>query len=194
MATAHGLTQAPPGWSQQAQLLQAKEQMPWQLNGGVSMFPLNGQNLDPAQFRQLHQDWVKNLQSTDSKQPTTEDTSSDPSRQGSEEVLTLKEKNRRAQQKFRAKQKVRTCTICCNTTLAVALLTMPTLQAKLSEAETRVADLAEQLQDLKSQLAAAESRQVNPTLHTMAQCVLILSRHLRLLNCSVAMCLMTLLV
>ena len=106
MATAHGLPQNNPGWTQQTQLLQAKEQMPWQLNSAVSLFPLNGQNLDPAHIRQLHQDWVASLQATD-QQPSTEETSSDPSRQGSEEVLTLKEKNRRAQQKFRAKQKVK---------------------------------------------------------------------------------------
>lgn len=109
MATAHGLPQNNPGWTQQRQLLQPKEQMPWQLNSAVSLFPLNGQNLDPAHIRQLHQDWVASLQATDQKPPSTEETTSDPTRQGSEEeVLTLKEKNRRAQQKFRAKQKVET--------------------------------------------------------------------------------------
>lgn len=107
MATADRLAHSHPAWTQQAQLFQAKEQMTWQLTNGVSLFPLDGQKLDPTQVQQLHQHLVTSLQSTEGNRASTEDVSSNPSREGSEEVLTLKEKNRRAQQKFRAKQKAR---------------------------------------------------------------------------------------
>lgn len=54
------------------------------------------------------------------------------------------------------------CQSLCSSTINKEKLT---LQAKLSEAESRVSDLADQLQDLKAQLAAAESRRVPPSVH-----------------------------
>lgn len=160
MATADGLAHSHPAWTQPAQLFQAKEETTWPLNDGVSLFPLDGQKLNAAQMQQLHQHMLSSLQSTERKQNHLEQSSSDPSRQGSEEVLTLKEKNRRAQQKFRAKQKVRAyCFTFLHLLACSRMQFIVLLQAKLSEAESKVSDLADQLQDLKSQLAAAESRQ-----------------------------------
>lgn len=105
MATAHRLAQPPPDWTQQVQFLQAQNQVPWQLSGGVPLFPLNSQQqLDPAQFHNLQQDWVSSIQSAECKRFSIDDSGSDPSTHKTGE--SLKEKNRKAQAKHRAKQKV----------------------------------------------------------------------------------------
>ena len=84
-------------------------QMPWQLNAGISFFPLSNEQVNNAQLGRLQGDWLANAQPPSLRQPSTDSSNSDPSKHAGTDALTLKEKNRRAQRKFREKQKVSTC-------------------------------------------------------------------------------------
>ncbi|KAL0023235.1 hypothetical protein WJX79_008243 [Trebouxia sp. C0005] len=111
--------------------------MPWQLDAGVSLFPMSGEHVNHAHLGRLQEDWLARAQPSSLSRPSTDTSSSDPSKHSTHEGLTLKEKNRRAQRKFREKQK-----------------------ARMTQAESKASELAQQLKDLKAQKAAAESRNV----------------------------------
>ena len=93
----HALGQ--PDWRLPAQLQATSNELPWELHSGISVFPTSasGEKLAPAKF---HSDALQ--------RPSTDSSTSDLSKQKGSESLSLKEKNRRAQQKFRDKQKVST--------------------------------------------------------------------------------------
>ena len=104
MAMTHTIAQ--PDWTKQTRFQHMNNQMPWQLDAGVSFFPLSDeQQVNHAQFRQLQGDWLASAQ-PNLKRPSTDSSNSDPSKQSASDALTLKEKNRRAQRKFREKMRV----------------------------------------------------------------------------------------
>lgn len=79
------------------------------------------------------------------------------------ENLSLKEKNRIAQQKSRAKRRVSPAH-CCSSMLEVLLSELSFifhhLQAQDTEAENTLSDVSKQLELIKGQLTAAQSRNV----------------------------------
>ena len=93
-------------WRQQTQSQRMSNQMPWQLDAGVSLFPMSGEQVNHAHLGRLQEDWLARAQPSSLRRPSTDNSSSDPSKHSTHEALTLKEKNRRAQRKFREKQKV----------------------------------------------------------------------------------------
>ena len=68
---------------------------------------MSGEQVNPARLGRLQEDWLARAQPSGLRPPSTDSSNSDPSKHSNHEALTLKEKNRRAQRKFREKQKVR---------------------------------------------------------------------------------------
>ncbi|KAL0033934.1 hypothetical protein WJX77_011556 [Trebouxia sp. C0004] len=98
---------------------------------------MSREQVNHAQLGRLQEDWLARAQPSSLRRPSTDSSGSDPSKHSAHEALTLKEKNRRAQRKFREKQR-----------------------AKMTQAGSKASELAQQLKDLKAQKAAAESRNV----------------------------------
>ncbi len=67
---------------------------------------MSGEQVNHAHLGRLQEDWLARAQPSGLSRPSTDSSSSDPSKHSTHEALTLKEKNRRAQRKFREKQKV----------------------------------------------------------------------------------------